>query len=233
MSDHQDTDLARRRLLYGRRHGHKLRQGQQDLIDNLLPKLAVDLEKAGQAGGIFSSHRDDIWLEIGFGGGEHLAAVAAQNPNIGFIGCEPFVNGVAKLLAQVRAQGLANIRIHMGDARDLLDTIPMGSLGRAMLLFPDPWPKTRHHKRRFINQGTLAQLHRALRPGAEFRVATDIPDYCRWTMMHMHRFGGFDWLAESPSDWRVRPSDWPATRYENKALRQGRTPVYLRFRRNP
>ena len=233
MSDQQDSEFARRRLLYGRRHGHKLRQGQQDLVDNLLPKLSIDLDKADRAGGFFTNDIDDIWLEIGFGGGEHLAAAAEMHPRVGFFGCEPFVNGVAKLLAQIRTQGLENIRIHMGDARDLLDRIPAGTLGRAMLLFPDPWPKTRHHKRRFINQETLTQLHRALKPGAEFRVATDIPDYCRWTLAHMHRFGGFDWLAETPEDWRVRPSDWPATRYEQKALRQGRTPVYLRFRRNP
>ena len=220
-----------RRQLYGRRQGHKLRKGQQELLETVLPRLAVDFETLTSPKGLFSKPVSDIWLEVGFGGGEHLAAVAAANPTKGLIGCEPFVNGVAKLLAQIERLGLTNVRIHHGDARDLLEALPDRSLGRVMLLFPDPWPKKRHHKRRFVNEQTLEQLARLLKSGAEFRVATDIPDYCRWTLGHVLSSGAFEWLADGPADWRERPEDWPPTRYEKKALRQGRTPVYLKFRR--
>lgn len=233
MSDHDHDATTHRRLLYGRRQGHKLRQGQQELLRTLLPKLSVDPSNLPSLSSLFDQEIEDLWLEIGFGGGEHLAALAAENPQIGFLGCEPFVNGVAKLLAQIDRLGLANIRIYHGDARDVLDRLADRSLGRVMLLFPDPWPKKRHHKRRFINDETLPQIARVLRPGGEFRVATDIPDYCRWTLGHILRSDSFDWLAERPADWREHPPDWTETRYEKKARRQGRTPVYLKFRRKP
>ncbi len=233
MSDHDQDANAHRRLLYGRRHGHKLRKGQQELLRTLLPKLSVDPSNLLSLGSPFDQEIEDLWLEIGFGGGEHLATLAAENPQTGFLGCEPFVNGVAKLLVKIDRMGLTNIRIHQGDARDVLDQLADFSLGRVMLLFPDPWPKKRHHKRRFISDETLPQVARVLRPGGEFRVATDIPDYCRWTLNHVLRSDCFDWLAERPADWRERPPDWPETRYEKKARRQGRTPVYLRFRRKP
>ncbi len=229
----RQSDMQKpRRLLYGRRQGHKLRAGQQHLVETLLPRLAIDLKTLGDPRRLFDAAPDDIWLEIGFGGGEHLATQAAAHPNIGFLGCEPFVNGVAKLLVQIDRAGLDNIRLHQGDARDLLDALAPGSVGRVFLLFPDPWPKTRHHKRRFVSQETLDQLAQAVRPGGELRIATDIPDYCRWTLQHIRRHGAFEWLAKGPADWRQRPADWPETRYEQKAIRQGRIPVYLRFRRH-
>ena len=231
MSGHDGPAKNVRRVLYGRRQGHKLRQGQQNLLETLLPQMAVDLNALPRPESLFDTDVSDIWLEVGFGGGEHLSAMAEANETVGFIGCEPFVNGVAKLLAQIDERKLRNVRVHLGDARDILEALPGHSLGRVMLLFPDPWPKKRHHKRRFVNEETLAQLARVLRPGGEFRVATDIPDYCRWTLGHIARSGAFDWQAGAPEDWRVRPADWPPTRYEKKAIRQGRTPAYLRFRR--
>ena len=231
MSDQSKGPQGTRRQLYGRRHGHKLRKGQQALMETVLPRLSIDIGALAAPRQLFPGGTCDVWLEIGFGGGEHLCQVAADNPSIGCLGCEPFVNGVAKLVAQVDRLGLSNVRIHQGDARDVLEALPDQTLGRVMLLFPDPWPKKRHHKRRFVNDETLAQIARVLKPGAEFRVATDIPDYCRWTLGHVLRSGAFDWLADGPADWRCRPADWPATRYEKKALRQRRQPVYLRFRR--
>lgn len=168
-------------------------------------------------------------FEVGFGGGEHLAAQARLHPQTGFIGCEPFENGVAKLLTQVRAQGLANVRVHPDDARDILERLPEASLSVMFVLFPDPWPKFRHHKRRFIQPRTLGEIARALRPGGELRIATDHPDYAQWALMHLVRDARFTWAAQCAADWRVRPADWVATRYEQKALAAGRSCVYLRF----
>ena len=162
---------------------------------------------------------------------EHLAWQAHQNPNVGIIGCEPFINGIAKLLVAIEEQRLPNVRIFDGDARDLLPCFTDNSLAKAFLLYPDPWPKRRHHKRRFVNQRTLAEIHRCLQPDGILRVASDIPDYVRWTLFEVHKHGGFIWTAESPQDWRARPQDWPATRYEAKAMQEGRTPSYLEFRR--
>jgi tRNA (guanine-N7-)-methyltransferase len=172
----------------------------------------------------------EIWLEIGFGGGEHLAAQAAAHPEIGFIGAEPYIDGVAKLLTKLKDSGVSNVRIHPGDARDLFDVLPPDSVAKAFLLYPDPWPKARHHRRRFVTPEHLEPLVRALRPGAEFRVATDIPDYVRQTLLEVPK-SGFDWLAEGPADWRDPWPDWTRTRYEAKALREGRVPYYLTFRR--
>ena len=172
----------------------------------------------------------DIWLEIGFGGGEHMVHQASQNPNVGFIGCEPYINGVAMLLGKIRDAGCENIRIHPGDARDMFDVLPPESVSRAFLLYPDPWPKKRHHRRRFVTQDHLKPLHSVLKPGAIFRVATDIPDYVRQTLEEAPK-AGFEWLAERPQDWREPWGDWISTRYEQKALREGRTPHYLTFRR--
>ncbi len=174
-----------------------------------------------------------MWLEIGFGGGEHLAWQAEQNRDTGFIGCEPFLNGTAKLLSAIEDLRLANVRIHDGDARLLLESLADSSVDRVFLLYPDPWPKTRHHKRRFVNKWALDELHRIMTPGAELRVASDIADYVRWTLREVRRHGGFTWCAETPDDWRRRPDDWPQTRYEQKALAAGRTPSYLRFVRSP
>ena len=173
----------------------------------------------------------EVWLEIGFGGGEHLVHQAARNPEIGLIGAEPYINGVAKLLGLLREATADNVRIHPGDVRDLFDVLPPASIGRAFLLYPDPWPKARHHRRRFVTPDHLMPLARVLAPGAIFRVATDIPDYVRQTLEGVPRHG-FTWLAEGPADWRTPWDDWTRTRYEAKAVREGRVPHYLTFRRD-
>jgi tRNA (guanine-N7-)-methyltransferase len=168
-------------------------------------------------------------LEVGFGGGEHLAEQARRHPDTGFIGCEPFENGVAKLLTQVQASGLRNVRVVPDDARDILVRLPDASLSFVFVLFPDPWPKLRHHKRRFIQTRTLDQIHRLLKPGGELRIATDHTDYGQWALMHLMRDNRFEWAATRAADWRVRPDDWVPTRYEQKALKAGRSCIYLRF----
>jgi len=172
-----------------------------------------------------------VWLEIGFGGGEHVAHQALANPDVTFLACEPFVNGVAMLLGKIRRSGIKNIRVHPGDARDLFDVLPARSLERAFLLYPDPWPKARHHRRRFVTPEHLGPLAKAMRPGATFRVATDIPDYVRQSLQEVPK-AGFTWTAERPADWRDPWSDWTRTRYEAKAVREGRTPHYLTFTRD-
>jgi tRNA (guanine-N7-)-methyltransferase len=175
----------------------------------------------------------DIWLEIGFGGGEHLAWQAQHHPDVGLIGAEPFINGTAKLLSKIDDEAIANIRILPGDARPMLEKLPEASIGRAFLLFPDPWPKSRHHKRRFVQTWVLDELARVLKDGAEFRVASDIAGYVAWTLERVMPHPAFEWTAERPSDWRQRPGDWPQTRYEAKAIKAGRRPAYLTFRRIP
>jgi tRNA (guanine-N7-)-methyltransferase len=168
-------------------------------------------------------------LEVGFGGGEHLAEQARRHPETGFIGCEPFENGVAKLLTQVQVSRLRNVRVVPDDARDILVRLPDASLSFVFVLFPDPWPKLRHHKRRFIQTRTLDQIHRLLKPGGELRIATDHTDYGQWALMHLMRDNRFEWAATRAADWRVRPEDWVPTRYEQKALKAGRSCIYLRF----
>ncbi len=204
-------------------------------METLLPALRVTADDATLAhpAGLFSPPRDELWLEIGFGGGEHLAAQAAANPHIGIIGAEPFVNGVAKLLAHIEEHQLTNIRICDDDVRYLLENIADLSVSRIFVLYPDPWPKLRHQKRRIISDQLLHQLARIARPGAEFLFASDIPDYCGWTLEHVRRNGAFEWLANTPADWREPPPGWPGTRYEAKALKAGRKPCYLTFRRKP
>jgi tRNA (guanine-N7-)-methyltransferase len=219
----------RRSELYGRRLGRPLSASQQHLVETLLPKIAVpdgtiDLRALFPTACAFA-------FEVGFGGGEHLAAQAQTNPDIGYIGCEPFMNGVAKLLTQVDQATLKNVRLYPDDARDVLPRVPSQSLSAVYVLFPDPWPKLRHHKRRFIQKQTLDELARVLKPGGEVRVATDHSDYARWALQHLMADLRFRWAAECAADWRVRPADWPATRYEQKALKAGRACVYLRFLR--
>jgi len=233
MSDDPDTRKDRLIHTYGRRRGRRLRNTQQTLLAETLPALAI------APGGerldpvtLFRSGTAGVWLEIGFGGGEHLAAQAAAHPEIGFIGCEPFVNGVVSLLAQVKARGLGNVRVWQHDARDLIARLPDRSIGRAFVLFPDPWPKARHHKRRLIAQPFLDALARVLQPGAVLRIATDDRDYLAWMLERLTVHPAFSWCARRPQDWRVRPSDWPETRYERKAIAAGRTPAYLQFVRN-
>ena len=173
----------------------------------------------------------EFWLEIGFGGGEHLVWQAAHNPDVTLIGCEPFEDGVMKVLTRIADDDLKNIRLHMGDARDILRWLPEASISRAFVLFPDPWPKKKHRKRRLVNPSTLAMLARVMKPGAELRIGTDIGDYARTILQAFSAQSSFTWLAEGPSDWRVRPIDWPETRYEQKAAREGRVRYYLRFER--
>ncbi len=231
MAEAVSNEQRRRGLLYGRRQSHGLSQRQQGLIDTLLPRLAVPVDRPIDPYALFGPGIEDYAIEIGFGGGEHLAAQARAHPARGFIGCEPFVNGMAQLLVHIEEQGLTNIRLHHGDARDVLERLPDGSLGAAYVLFPDPWPKKRHWKRRFVGPANVAELARALRPGGVLRVASDISDYVRWSLIHIVPSGQFDWTATTPSDWREKPADWPATRYEAKALKAGRVPAYLDFRR--
>ncbi len=197
-----------------------------------LPLLALPVQGPLDPGSLFSRPLDAFVLEVGFGSGEHLAARAHRRPALGFLGCEPFINGVAALLTRIEEEKHANIRLHHGDARDVLERLPDGALAEIHVLYPDPWPKKRHWKRRFIGPETLPNLARTLKPGGLLRVASDIPGYIRWTLLQVMRQGGFSWTAERPTDWRTPPADWPGTRYEAKALREGRVPTYLDFRRD-
>ncbi len=223
-----------RRLLHGRRKGRPLRDSLQQLLDEELERRALVLP-AGEGlldpRACFAGRPREVWLEIGFGGGEHLAWQAAANPDVGLIGAEIFLNGVAKALRALAAQGSEQVLIHLGDARDLLDRLAPQSLARAFLLFPDPWPKARHNKRRFIQPESLDRLAAALSPGAELRLATDDPDYAAWMLACLDRHPAFHWPIGSAADWRRRPPDWPATRYEEKALAAGRPPVFMVWRR--
>jgi tRNA (guanine-N7-)-methyltransferase len=195
-----------------------------------LPRLSVDLTTpTSEARALFAPPVSDVWLEIGFGGGEHLIRTASDNPQIGFIGCEPFVNGMAKALAVIEAQGLANIRLHAGDAAEILCWLPQASLGRVFLLYPDPWPKRRQRKRRFVSDESLAALARVMRSGTELRFATDIDDYAGWTLARMLRSPDFIWPAEQSKDWVEAWDGWGETRYGAKAKRAARNPVYLTF----
>jgi len=224
---------VRQGAFFGRRKGHRLRPRQASLFDTLLPRLAIPLQGAapGRLVELFPARVEAVRVEIGFGGGEHLIAQAQRNCDVGFIGVEPFVNGMAKALAAIETHGLANIRLHFGDAVDLLQWLPAGSVTRIDLLYPDPWPKRRHWKRRFVQQANLEQLVRILRPGAEFGFATDIGDYAAWTLLHVLRDAHFVWTAEKADDWRQPWPGFTRTRYETKAVREGRTPTYLLFRR--
>lgn len=218
------------RRLYGRSQGHKLRAGQASLVEELLPRVSVPLTGALTAEMLFGD-ACPLELEIGFGAGEHLAAQATARPDTGFIGCEPFLNGVVGALAQVREGALGNVRVHMGDAIDVLDRLPDASLSRVYLLHPDPWPKARHAKRRMVNPGPLDLIAAKLKPGAEFRLGTDDPTYCRWSMMVMNTRRDFAWTARRSADFLTRPADWPETRYERKARRHGREVWYFTYRR--
>jgi tRNA (guanine-N7-)-methyltransferase len=231
-TDH-DAAAVRDRAFFGRRKGHRLRPHQTALFETLLPRLAVALEPPAphDLAALFPCPVDAVRLEIGFGGGEHLLAEAAAHPRTGFIGCEPFVNGMAKILAQIEAAGTANVRLYAGDAIDLLAWLRPHSLTRIDLLYPDPWPKRRHWKRRFVQDDTIAMMAGVLRPGGTFRFATDIADYAAWTLDHLLHAGDFVWTAERADDWRRPWAGFSSTRYEAKAKREGRPPCYLVFRR--
>jgi tRNA (guanine-N7-)-methyltransferase len=217
---------------FGRRKGHALKPRQAALFGTLLPQLALDLTAPApnDLRTLFDGVTD-VRMESGFGGGEHLIAEAGRHPRSGFIGIEPFVNGMAKALAAIEEHKLENIRLYHGDATDILAWLPAAGLARFDLLYPDPWPKRRHWKRRFVQDGSVAAIARIVRPGGEFRFASDIPDYVAWTLMRLMHSPDFAWTAERADDWR-RP--WPGfsgTRYEAKAKREGRVPCYLIFRR--
>ena len=218
---------------FGRRKGHKLRAHQADLIEHLLPRLVLDIGKPAppDLAGLFDPPAGAVRLEIGFGGGEHLIAEARAFPGTGFIGCEPYVNGMAKILAQIEAHDIGNIRLFAGDATELLAWAPARSLARIDLIHPDPWPKRRHWKRRFVQAATVAAMARVLNPGGEFRFVSDISDYCAWTLAHLARSSDFAWTAERADDWRLSWPGYTMTRYGRKAEREGRQAAYLRFRR--
>ncbi len=228
MKEGDPTTLNR---LYGRSSGHRLRQGQAALVETLLPAISVPDDGEVTSERLFGIDRP-LHLEIGFGSGEHLAYRANLLPDHGFVGCEPFVNGVATALGLVRDEGLANVRLHMGDALEVLARVPDGALTMVYLLHPDPWPKARHAKRRMINDGPLTLIAAKLKPGGELRVATDHPVYLEWLLMVMARHReAFEWVDPAPGAWLDYPSGWPETRYAAKARREGRVPHQFRYRR--
>lgn len=222
------------RNFYGRLKGKTLKASQKTYLSEDLVALSpgpVSWEDNPDRTPLDLAARFDgkpVWLEVGFGGGEHLVHQAQQNPDVGIIGAEPYINGVAMLLGKIRRAGVSNLAVYPGDARDLMDVLPAASLDRAFLLYPDPWPKSRHHRRRFVTAEHLEPLARALKPGAVFRVATDIEDYVRQALLEIPK-QAFTWTAEGPDDWRSAWPDWISTRYEQKALREGRRPHYLTF----
>jgi tRNA (guanine-N7-)-methyltransferase len=219
----KDTGPQRRRL-YGRSRGKALRPGQSARMAGLLPTLSID-----PALPLIPRPERETRLEIGFGGGEHLIAAAAAETDVDFIGCEPFVNGMARLLARIEAEGLTNIRLHQGDAAEIIDKLPDASLSRVYLFYPDPWPKRRHRKRRFISDENLARLARVMQAGAELRFATDIDDYSAWTLARLCASPAFRWRAAHARDWREPWAGWTRTKYEGKAIAAGRRPAYLTF----
>jgi tRNA (guanine-N7-)-methyltransferase len=218
---------------FGRRKGHKLRAHQAHLIEDLLPRLALDLTTPAPAElrALFKTPVTEVRIEIGFGGGEHLIAEAQACPDTGFIGIEPYVNGMAKILSQIETHGTENVRLLAGDAADMLVWAPDASIRRIDLIHPDPWPKRRHWKRRFVQDTTIAAMARVLKPGGEFRFVSDIDHYCAWTLAHFARSGNFFWTAERADDWRLPWPNYTMTRYGRKAEREGRKAAYLIFRR--
>ncbi len=235
MSEHDTGPDHKPLRLYGRRKGKRLRPGRQRLLDTALDNLRLDaagLSHPIEPQSLFHDQIHSVWLEIGFGGGEHLAAQAKANPDVGFIGSEVFENGIASLLRYCEDDGLTNIRIFDDDVRTLIPNLAAGTLERIFLLFPDPWPKARHAKRRFIATATLDALARVMAPGAELRIATDHPTYARWCLRHIPPHPAFLWPVTGPQDWRCRPAEGRPTRYEEKAVRQGRRPMYLNFLRS-
>lgn len=231
MTAHKPGDPLTLNRLYGRSSGHKLRKGQAELVEQLLPAIAVPDDGEVSAERLFGDTRP-LHFEIGFGSGEHLAYRADLLPDHGFIGCEPFLNGVAAALGHVRDRHLANVRLWRGDALGVLDRVPDGALSFLYLLHPDPWPKARHAKRRMVNDGPVDLFAAKLKPGGELRIATDDPTYLTWALMVMARHDGqFEWLAETPEDFLDPPGGWIETRYGAKSRREGRRPYYLRYRR--
>jgi tRNA (guanine-N7-)-methyltransferase len=233
MSERQGSEQSQR-AFFGRRKGHPLKPRQRTLFETLLPQLALDLSKPPPADlrALFARMPEEVRLEIGFGGAEHLIGQAQANPRAGFIGIDGFLNAIAKALAAIDERKLGNVRLHFGDASELLDWLPEASLFRVDLLYPDPWPKRRHWKRRFVQDETLQRLARAMKAGSELRFATDIADYASHALARVQRSKDFVWTAECADDWRTPWADFAGTRYEAKAKREGRVPAYFIFRRN-
>jgi tRNA (guanine-N7-)-methyltransferase len=229
----QPAQYADRLRSYGRRKARPLSGRKDRLLNELLPTLRLPFAKPAPSPltRLFAQPVTEVWLEIGFGSGEHLVWQAEHHRRVGFIGCEPFINGVASLLGKIETLGLDTILIHDGDARDVLAWLPPRSISRIFVLFPDPWPKKRHQKRRLVSPDAVADLARVLRQGGELRFASDSGDYAGEALLTILASRAFAWTAERPKDWRERPSDWPETRYERKALSKGRKPAYLSFRR--
>ena len=229
------SELQTRRHVYGRTKGKTLRPRQALLMETLFPKVSISLETPMiEPKTLFTTAVDECWLEVGFGGGEHLSWQAQNNPRVGIMGCEPFINGVVKLVAEIETHNLQNVRIHADDARFLLEKLSPKSLSRTFILYPDPWPKQDQKKRRFVNAETLSLISAAMKDGAELRFASDIPDYVMWTLKHIeahNALGKSQFICKNKSldECRLRPDDWPQTRYEEKALRENRVPAYLRF----
>lgn len=234
-TDDEQDSANRAAAFYGRRKGKPLRKGQAGAIETLLPTLSVDLtqEPPADLRTLFDVPVSEVWMESGFGGGEHLIATAEANPQVGFIAAEPFLNGMAKALQVLsdRPELARRIRLHHADAVPLLDWLPAGSLQRFYLLYPDPWPKSRHWKRRFVGPDNIARIARVLARGAEFRFASDWAHYVDWTLQRVAPHPDFRWTAEIADDWRKPWKGWPGTRYEAKALREGRVPAYVQFER--
>jgi tRNA (guanine-N7-)-methyltransferase len=226
------SDGDPRRFIYGRQRGPKLKPGQRRRLATQLPALAVSPPAGGERwtpAALRAPATRALWLEIGFGAGEHLVWQAQRRPDVTHLGVEPYLNGVASLLARVEAEGLSNVRICVDDARLVLAALPDASLGRLHVLFPDPWPKRRHHKRRIVNTRTVPHMARTLAPGGELRLASDDSDYVTWMLAATATEPRLVWQARRARDWRERPADWPATRYEQKARAAGRSCVFLRF----
>ncbi len=221
------SEAAQRGAFYGRRQGKRLRPKQAAGISGTLPNLQIDCSGPVRPDALFASDKTAYWLEIGFGGGEHLINNASLHPDIGHLGCEPFINGMAKLVLLIENEGIDAIRLHNDDAVQLLDQLPDASLDRIYLLYPDPWPKRRHNKRRFVSDENLSRMARVLKPGGKFRFASDIDHYVGWTLARILRSPDFVWTAEQPDDWRLPWENWPSTRYEAKAIREGRKSSYI------
>jgi tRNA (guanine-N7-)-methyltransferase len=232
MTDQQHPSRSTE-AFFGRRKGKPLRERQAEGLATVLPTLKLDLatEAPENLGTLFPVAVNEVRLEIGFGGGEHLLHRAQESPETGFIGVEPFVNSMAKLVGRVSELGLDNIRVYDDDATQVLDWLPKASVDRIDLLYPDPWPKRKHWKRRFVSQVNLERFHRVLKPGGLFLFASDIDSYVNWTLIHCRDHGGFEWLASEASDWLTPFEGWPGTRYEAKARREGRSSAYLTFRK--
>jgi len=227
-SDHPTRSTE---AFFGRRKGQQLRGRKQRMMDEVLPQLKLNFDEPAPADltSLFAGETTRLQLEIGFGGGEHLAHQAANNRNTGYFGVEPFINGMAKMLGEIDDRKLGNVRLHDDDATQLLDWLPDSCLDQIDLLYPDPWPKRRNWKRRFVSQRNLDRFQRVLKPGGLFRFASDIDTYINWTLHHVRKQSGFQWQAETASDWREPWDGWIRTRYEAKAIREERTPCYLQF----